>query len=153
MICVKKLWSLCHVIYNKCNFQQIKFSISMTSLCTCSTCLVMLCSLVYFLDHLWMTSILFDANIYCRFFSISKLVNWVINGALVHKGLKNRKFSHIIHMLVGFIMCLVLLRNRTDGFPMFTNPCILHDICICINAECEFLHSHKHFVILIHQTC
>ena len=27
-------------------------------------------------------------------------------------------------MLVDFIMCLVLLRNRTHGFSMFTYVCI-----------------------------
>ena len=84
----------------------------------------MLCLLVYFLDYLRMTSILFDVNMYCKFFPISKLVNWVISDPLVHKGLKNRKFSLVIRMLVVFIMCLVLLRSRAHGFPMFTNPCI-----------------------------
>ena len=96
----------------------------MTSLLTFSTCLIMPCLLVYFLDHLSMTSILFDVNMYCTFFSILKLVNWVISDPLVHKGLKNQKFTLVIRMLVDFIMCLVLLRNRTHGFPMFTNPCI-----------------------------
>ena len=57
----------------------------MTSLFTFGTCLVMLSFLVYFHDHLWMASILFDVNMYCRFFSISKLVNWVISDALVHE--------------------------------------------------------------------
>ena len=71
-----------------------------------------------------MTSILFDVDRYCRFFSIFKLVHWVISDLLVHKGLKNRKFSHIVHMLVGLIMRLVLLKNKTRGFSMFTNPCI-----------------------------
>ena len=96
----------------------------MTSLLTFRTCLIMLCLLAYFLDHLRMTSILFDVNMYCKFFYISKLVNWVISDSLVRKGLKNRKFSLVIRMLVDFIMCLVLLRSRTRGFPMFTNPCI-----------------------------
>ena len=84
----------------------------------------MLCLLVYFLDHLRMTSILFDLNMYCRFFSVSELVNWIISDPLVHKGLKNRKISLSIYMFVDFIMCLVLLKNRTHGFPMFTNPWI-----------------------------
>ena len=128
----------------------MKLSISMTSLLTFCTCLVMLCLLVYFLDHLWMTSILFDVNMYCRFFSISKLVNWVISDPLEYNCLKNRKFSPVIHMLVDFIMCLVLLRNRTRLSYIY-QP--FHNICICMNAECEFLDSHKHFVILIHQTC
>ena len=57
------------------------------------------------------------------FFFILKLVNWVISDPLVYKGLKNRKFSLVIHMLVDFIMCLVLLRNGTHGISMFTNPC------------------------------
>ena len=51
-----------------------------------------------------MTNILFDVNMYCRFLSISKFVNWVISDPLVHKGFKNRKFSIVIHMLVDFIM-------------------------------------------------
>ena len=84
----------------------------MTSLLTFNTCLVMLYLLVYFLDYLRMTSILFDVNMYCRFFSASKLVNWVISDPLAHKGLKNLKFSLLIRMLVGFTMCLVLLKDR-----------------------------------------
>ena len=96
----------------------------MTSLLTFSTCLVMLFVLVYFLDSLWMTSILFDVNKYCRFFSVSKLVNWVISDSLVHNGLKNRKFSHVVHMLVGLIISLVLLKNKTHGLSMFIKPCI-----------------------------
>ena len=100
----------------------MKLSINMTSLLTFSTCLVMLCLLVYFLGHLWMTSILLDVNMYCRCFSISKLVNWVISDPLVHEGLKNwNSHAWVTHMLVDFIMCLVLLRNRTHDFPMFTN--------------------------------
>ena len=70
-------------------FSQIKLSISMTSLITFSVCLAVLSLLVYFLDHLWMTSILFDVNICCRFFSISKLVSWVISDPVVHNGLNN----------------------------------------------------------------
>ena len=70
-----------------------------------------------------MTGILFDMNMYCRFFSTSKLVNWNISDPLLHKSLKNQKLSLVIHMLVDF-MCLVLKRNRTHGFPMFTNPFI-----------------------------
>ena len=53
---------------------------------------LMLFLLMYFLDNLWMTNILFDVNMYCRLFSISKLVNWVISDPLVHKGVKNQKF-------------------------------------------------------------
>ena len=72
LICVKKfqviLLSLCHVTYKWCNFQQMKLSIRMTSFLTFRTCLIMLCLLVYFLDHSWMTSILFDVNMYCGFF-------------------------------------------------------------------------------------
>ena len=48
----------------------------MTPLLTFNTFLVMLCLLVYFLDHFWLTSILFDVNMYCRFFfyiEVSKL--------------------------------------------------------------------------------
>ena len=71
LIYVKKVTSLslCHVNYNQCNFQQ-------TRLLTFNTCLVMLCLLVHFLDHFWMTSILFDVDMYCRFFfciQVSKL--------------------------------------------------------------------------------
>ena len=40
----------------------------MTLLLTFSTCLVMLCLLVYFLDHLRMASILSDVNMHCIFF-------------------------------------------------------------------------------------
>ena len=65
-----------------------------------------------------MTCILFDVNIYCRYFSIPKLINWVIGDLLVHKGLKNRIFSHVVHMLVSLIMCLAFLKNRAQGFPM-----------------------------------
>ena len=101
----------------------------MTLLLTFSTCLVMLCLLVYFLDHLRMASILSDVNMHCIFFSISTLVNWVISDPLVHKGLKRRRFSHVVHMLVGLIMCLVLLKNRTHGFSMFTNPwCLMLNV-------------------------
>ena len=71
------LSSLCHVTCKYCKFQETKVTISMTSLLILSICLVMLCLLKYFLDHLWMTSILFDVKIYCIFFSISKLVNWI----------------------------------------------------------------------------
>ena len=62
----------------------------------------MLCLLKYFFDHLRVTSILFDVNMYQIFF-ISKLVNWAINDPLVHKGLKSQKFSHAIHVLVALI--------------------------------------------------
>ena len=34
------------------------------------------------------------------------------------------KFSLVIHMLVDFLMCLFLLRNKTQCFPMYTNPCL-----------------------------
>ena len=71
-----------------------------------------------------MTSILFDVNMYCRFFSISKLANWVTSDPMVHKGLKNRKFSIATHMLVD-IMRLVLLRHTADGFIMFISLCII----------------------------
>ena len=92
-----------------------------------------------------MASISFDADMYCRFVSISKLINWVISDTLLHKGLKNQKFSLLIRVLVDFIMCLVLLKNRTHGFPTFTYP--------CISSVFEFLGSHKYSVILIDQTC
>ena len=49
-------------------------------------------------------------------------------------------------MLVNFIMCLILL-DRTHGSPMFTKPCIT--FAFCINAECEFLDSRKHFAVLV----
>ena len=93
-----------------------------------------------------MTSILFHVNMHYRFFPMFKLVNRVISDHLVHKDLKNRTFYPIIHMLVNFIMCLILL-DRTHGFPMFTKPCIT--FAFCINAECEFLDSRKHFAVLV----
>ena len=141
--------SLRCVTYNQYDFQQLKLSISMTSLLNFSTCLVMLFLLVYLLDYLWMTSILFDKNIYCRFFSISRLVNWVISDPLVHKGLKKQKSSHIVHILVGLIIGLLLLKKEHMVFLCLLT---LH-IFTYINAECKFLDSHEHFVILINQTC
>ena len=72
LICAKKFQvtssSWCHVTFNQCSFHQMKLNISMTSLLTFGTCLMMLYLLVHFLDFLWMTSILFDVNMYCRFF-------------------------------------------------------------------------------------
>ena len=129
----------------------MKLSISMRSLLTFSTCLIMLCLFIYFFNHLWITGISFDVNMYCRLFSISELVNRVISDPLVHKALKNGKLSLVIHMLVDFIMCLNLLTNRTHVFPLFTNP--LRNICICINSEFEFWDPDKHFVMLNHETC
>ena len=102
----------------------MKVSISMTLFPTFITCLVMVCLLVYIIDHLWMTSTLFDVNMYFRFFSISKFVNLVISDPLVHKVLKNRKLFHVDHVFVGLIMCLVLFKNRTNGFSMFISPFI-----------------------------
>ena len=61
---------------------------------------------------------------YFRLFSTSTLTNWIISDPLVHKDLKNRTFSYVFDMLVGLIMCLVLLRNRADGFFVFYNPCV-----------------------------
>ena len=58
------------------------------------------------------------------FFFIFKLVNWVISNPLANNALNNRKFSHVGHALVGLIMCLLLLKNRTRGFSMLTNSCI-----------------------------
>ena len=69
-----------------------------------------------FLDHLLMTNILFDVNMYGRFFSISKLVNWVISDALLHEGLDSLKFSQALHMIVSLIMCLVLLKIEHKVF-------------------------------------
>ena len=57
----------------------------MTSFLTFSILLVMLSFLLHFLDPLWMANILFDLNMYARFSSISKLVNWVISDPMVHK--------------------------------------------------------------------
>ena len=39
----------------------------------------------------------FYMNIYGRFISLSILVSWIISDPLVHKGLKNGKFSHVVH--------------------------------------------------------
>ena len=126
----------------------------MTPFLTFRTCLVMLYLLVlyyvYFLHHLWMTGILFDVNIYCIFFSICKLVNWVISYPLEHKDLKNLNFSHIFHMLIGLIRCLILLKIGHIYFQCLqTLASHLH----LHNAESKFLDSHKHFVNLYHQTC
>ena len=92
-----------------------------------------------------MATILFDADMYCRFVSISKLINWVTSDTLLHKGLKNQKFSLLIRVLVDLIMCLVFIKNRTHGFLTFTYP--------CISSVFEFLGSHKDSVIPINQTC
>ena len=137
----------------QCNFQQTKVIISMMSLLTFSTCLVILCSLVYFLDYLWMASILFDVNTYWRFFSISKLVNWVINDPLIHKDLKNQILSNVVHMLLGLFMWLIFFKNRTHGFSIFFNSSITFAFIQMLNVKYEFLDSPNHFLILIHQTC
>ena len=64
--------------------------------------------------------------------------------------MKNWKFSCVVHMLVGLIMCLVLLKSRRHGNSIpFYVYLPFHNIYIYINAECDFLGSHKHFVILI----
>ena len=64
--------------------------------------------------------------------------------------MKNRKFSCVVYMLVGLIMCLVLLKSRRHGNSIpFYVYLPFHNIYIYINAECDFLGSHKHFVILI----
>ena len=104
LICAKKFQvtpsSWCHVTFNQCSFHQMKLNISMTSLLTFGTCLMMLYLLVHFLDFLWMTSILFDVNMYCRFFSISKLVNWVIIDLVVHKHIVRLAIWH--HLFLEF---------------------------------------------------
>ena len=132
---------------DRCNSQQMKLSISVVSLFILGTCSAMLCLLVYFLDHLWMIRILFDVNKYCRFFSISKLVNCFTSDSLV----KVKKIKDWI----GFIICLVLLKNGTHGFSIFLSLYIMyilvHIIYIYINTECKFLDFYKHFVI--HQMC
>ena len=81
----------------------------MMSFLTVSACLVLLCLLVYFLDHLWMTSILFDVNMYCRFFSIPKLVNYITSDPLVHKGFEELNiFSHSSHACrLGYVFSSV----------------------------------------------
>ena len=88
----------------------------MMTVLTFNKYLVMLCLLVYFLDHLWMTSSLFDVNIYCRLFFISKLLNCVTSDPLLHSGFKIRKFSHVVQRLADLILYLVSLENRTHGF-------------------------------------
>ena len=62
----------------------------------------MLCLLCY-IYHLWMASILFDVIMYCRFFSISKLVNSVISEPMVDKGLKNQKNFHVVRLFIGLV--------------------------------------------------
>ena len=67
-----------------------------------------------------------------------------------HKDLKNLNFSHIFHMLIGLIRCLILLKIGHIYFPCLqTLASHLH----LHNAESKFLDSHKHFVNLYHQTC
>ena len=78
-----------------------------------------------------MTCILFYVEIICSFFSISNLVNWVISDLLVNEGLKNRKLSHLVHMILGLILSLVLLKNRAHGFSMFTNVCVIFVLHKC----------------------
>ena len=126
LICVKKVSSYFCIIgpiisatVNEWNWAWASYHCSLLV-----GCLVMLCLLDNFFDHLRMTSILFDVNMFCRFFFTSRLVNWVISDSLVHKGLKNRKISQVIYMFIGFIMCIVLLKNRIHDLSMFTNPCI-----------------------------
>ena len=50
-----------------------------------------------------MASILFDVIMYCRFFSISKLVNSVISEPMVDKGLKNQKNFHVVRLFIGLV--------------------------------------------------
>ena len=62
----------------------------------------MLCLLCY-IYHLWMASILFDVIMYCRFFSISKLVNSVISEPMVDNGLKNQKNFRVVRLFIGLV--------------------------------------------------
>ena len=62
----------------------------------------MLCLLCY-IYHLWMASILFDVIMYCRFFSISKLVNCVISDPMVDNALKNQKNFHVVRLFIGLV--------------------------------------------------
>ena len=105
--------SLRHVSHSQCNIQQIKWNISMTSLLTFSTFSIMLFLLVHFLNPLWMTSILFDLNMYYRFSFISKLINWVISDPTVHKhcmkSVQIRSF-----LLVRIFPYSVQMRENTD---------------------------------------
>ena len=50
-----------------------------------------------------MASILFDVIMYCRFFSISKLVNSVISEPMVDNGLKNQKNFHVVRLFIGLV--------------------------------------------------
>ena len=105
--------SLRHVSHSQWNIQQIKWNISMTSLLTFSTFSIMLFLLVHFLNPLWMTSILFDLNMYYRFSFISKLINWVISDPTVHKhcmkSVQIRSF-----LLVRIFPYSVQMRDNTD---------------------------------------
>ena len=69
--------------------------------------------LLHFLDPLWMANILFDLNMYARFSSISKLVNWVISDPMVHKhcvkSVQIRSF-----FLVHIFPYSVRMRENTD---------------------------------------
>ena len=94
----------------------MKVSIIMQPLLIFFTCLVMLCLVVYFLGHFWMTSILLDVNMYCRFFAIFELLNCVINNPLVLKikVWRKEKFFHVSHMRVGLIPCLVFFKRKQN---------------------------------------
>ena len=113
--------------YNQYNSQQMKVSIIMQPLLIFFTCLVMLCLVVYFLGHFWMTSILLDVNMYCRFFPIFELLNWVINNPLVLKikVWRIENFFHVSHMRVGLIPCLVFFKRKQNTWRFYiTNTCI-----------------------------
>ena len=125
--------------YNQCNFQQMKFSISMMSWLTFSS----FSNDMFIVYVLWMTSILFDVNMYCRFFSMSKLVNWVINDPLVHNVLKNRKFSYVVHMLVDLKVQSCKLYNNKYMFTSTqlteTFPFIVLLVFKLLSRKCLFI--------------
>ena len=52
---------------------------------------------------LYLSFVLFDVIMYCRFFSISKLVNSVISEPMVDNGLKNQKNFHVVRLFIGLV--------------------------------------------------
>ena len=93
------LLSLCHVTYNLRNFQQMELGLDM-----------IVWSLLYFLDHLRMTSILLAVNMYCRFFSISKLGNWGISEELkIYSCRLDYVFSFDVKVDHMAFLCLLFL--------------------------------------------
>ena len=91
--------------------------------------------LLHFLDPLWMANILFDLNMYARFSSISKLVNWVISDPMVHKhcvkSVQIRSFF-LVHIFPHF--CWIRAR-KNSVFGHFSRSKFLQESCsFCVRA-------------------